>query len=246
MTKVIKLWKIELYRFWRNFGIWLFMVLMVSIILLLASDDTSMLLGDNSIVGIVTSTMKIANLLIVLMVSATVSIYIGKEFKQKTICYEIMSGYAIWKGSLIRTFTCGIMNAIMLQCGIFVYIKIIGRGEQIYSWERYILMFIIICHICTSITLYIMLFREGTTGGCLAFIRFTLLSVAGLFMAEIFFPQPICDIYKALSPMSQWNVVINVEYMIPARYMVGIPLSFLLEYFILIAAIGFLSKRMDF
>lgn len=72
------------------------MVLTMCITLFLASDDTDMLLGDNSTVGIVTSTMKIANLLIVIIVSVVVSIYIEDEFKQKTICYEVMSGYKVY------------------------------------------------------------------------------------------------------------------------------------------------------
>lgn len=243
---MIKLWKVELYRFSRNIIAWIGMVLILCMVLFLASDDTELLLGDNSIAGTITATMRIANLLIVFIVSVTTSIYIGGEFKQKTICYEMMSGFKAWKISLVKTLSCGMINAVILQIGIMLYIKIMEGNQPVYSWGRCILLFFIISHICTSVTLYIMLFRDGAIGGCLAFVRFTLLSVFCMFIAEILLPQSIYDAYMALSPMSQWSVVIHVEYAVPTRYIVGIVCSFLLEYIMLIATIQVVSKKTDF
>lgn len=241
-----KLLKVELYRFSRNAIAWICMVVIMCVVLFSSSDETDMLMGDNSTVGIVTSTMKLANLLIVLIVSVAVSSYIGREFKQKTICYEVINGYRVWHSSLIKTLSCGLLNAIIMSCGIFLFIKIMEGDSHVYSCGRLLLIFVIICHYCTCITLYIMLFRDGAMGGCIAFVRFTLLSVFGLFIAEIVLPQHICELYMALSPLSQWNVVINVEYYVPMRYIVGILGSFALEYLILMIMIHFFAKKTDF
>lgn len=220
--------------------------IMLGVLLFLSSEDTDMLISGNSLLEMITSTLKIANLYIVLFVSVAVAVYIGREFQKKTICYEIMRGYNMWRISLIKTLSCGLINAILLQMVIFIYVMRMGGKEHIYSFGRWCLMFLIICHICTCITLYVVLFRDGGIGGCLAFVRFTLLSVVGVFAAEILLPDMANNIYLAFSPMSQWNVVINVGYAVPFRYIIGIPISFLLEYIILLGAVQVSSKRLDF
>lgn len=238
--------RVEKYRFIKNIFMWIAIVVMLVVLMLISMDDTDMLISGGLMSDMLTSTLKIANLYIVLAVSVTVSIYIGKEFRQKTICYEIMHGYSMWKISFVKTVTCGFVNAVFLQIGILIYVLCMGGKRQIYSLEQWCLMFLIIFRICTCITLYVMVFRDGGIGGCVAFIRFTLLSVFSMFLAEILLPDIGHDIYLSFSPLSQWNTVINVGFDIPIRYIIGIPVSFLFEYTILIGIVHVLSKKIDF
>lgn len=241
-----KLLKVEGYRFFKNLAVWVLAVGLLCMALFLSSDQTDLLLAEETIEGIITSTMKITNLLIVLIVSVAIGTYVGKEFKQKTICYEIMRGFRFWQISFIKTIPCGFILAAILQGGIILYASIMQKNCHVYSLERYLLMYLIICHICTCVVLFAMLFKDGAIGGCLAFVRFTMLNVAALFLAEIVLPRNLYELYTTLSPMSQWSVVINVGYSIPVNYIIGIILSFLMEYMLLMFIIHMKSKNSDY
>ncbi len=241
-----KLWRVERYRFFKDCMIWIAVAVMLSVLLFLSTEDPEMLIGDNTLEGTITSTLKLANIFIALVVCVAVAVYIGREFKQKTICYEVMRGYGMWRIGFIKTLTCGFINAILLQLAIWIYVTSMDGKTNLFSFGRWCLMFLILCHICTCVTLYVILFRDGGIGGCLAFVRFTLFSVMGIFISEIILPDFAQDIYMAFSPMSQWNVVINVRDSIPMIYLVGVPVSFLLEYTLLLVMVQLVSKKKDF
>ncbi len=244
--KISNLYKIEIYRFFHSFLFFVCMVIGFISILFLASDHSDALLGDGTPVGIVASTMQMTNLIIVLLVSITVSGYIGREFKQKTLNYEIMSGYNLWKISLIKTATCGIFIPIMLQLCILGFLTTIPGALQIYSFRNIFFMFILLIHICSCTVLYVMLCRSGTLGGCLAFARFTLIEVVVIFASELFLPGNIYNKCLELSIMSQWNAVTNTDLIMPGEYMISIVAGALAEYIILLAVIQICSKKTDF
>lgn len=119
--QINNLYKAEIYRFIHSSFIFIFMAAGLFGILYLASDNSDVLLGDGTLEGALNSTMRIANLIIALVVSVGISSYAGKEFRLKTICYEIMGGHPLWKISLTKTITCGLFVSILLQFGILFF-----------------------------------------------------------------------------------------------------------------------------
>ena len=107
-------------------------------------------------------------------------------------------------------------------------------------------MFFILCHICTCTVLYVMLCRNGALGGCLAFVRFTLLEVLVLFTAELFVTSDVYNRCKTLSVMSQWSAVTNTDILIPPEYMISIISEAVVEYIVLLVIIQLSSKKFDF
>ena len=244
--RINNLYKAELYRFFHSIFIFIFMAVGLLGIMFLASDNSDVLLGDGTVEGALNSTMRVANLMIVLIVSVGISSYAGKEFRLKTICYEIMGGHPLWKISLTKTITCGLFVSVLLQlCILFFFIAVPG-ALQMYSPLHILFMFIIILHICSCTVLYVILCRNGALGGCLAFVRFTLLEVTVLFAMGLFAPESVCGKCKSLSVMSQWSAASYSGFAIPQEYMAGIILGALMEYAILLVAIQFCSKKVDF
>lgn len=244
--RINNLYKAEIYRFFHSIFIFIFMAAGLFGILFLASDNSDVLLGDGTVEGALNSTMRIANLIIALVVSVGISSYAGKEFRLKTICYEIMGGHSLWKISLTKTITCGLFASILLQLGILFFFVTVPGALQMYSLQHILFMFIIIFHICSCTVLYVILCRNGVLGGCLAFVRFTLLEVMVLFAVGLFVQESVREKCKSLSVMSQWSAVIRSGFAIPQEYMAGIIFGAVVEYAVLLAAIQFCSKKVDF
>ena len=240
------LYKVEIYRFFHSFLIFICMVVSFCAILILASGNSDALLGDGTLLGGVESAMKIANLIIVFVVSVVISVYVGREFKQKTINYEIMSGHHLCKIGFTKTVTCGIFVSVLLLCGILLFFMTVPGVLQRYTFLHIVLMFLIVLHICSCTTLYAMLCRNGALGGCLAFVRFTLLEVVVLFAAKLCVSTDIYNKCRTLAIMSQWSVAVNTDIVIPQGYLTGIVMGTVAEYVLLLGIIRLRSGKMDF
>lgn len=238
------LYNTEIYRFFHSIFIFVCMSAVFLGILFLAVDHSDALISDGTLWGNVSAVLKIANLMVTLIVSVVISGYIGREFKQKTIDYEVMSGCPFWKISLIKTVTCGILIPVMLLVCILLFLAVVSGNIQKQLLIPVLFMFFILCHICSCTALYVMLCRNGILGGCLSFVRFTLLEVAVLFAAGGMAPEGVYSRCKEASVMSQWSVVIHMD--IPPEYRISIVMSGIVEYVILLALIQFFSKRVDF
>lgn len=240
------LYKIEQYRFIHSFFMFICMVTIFFVTIFLAVDHSEALLGDGTQMGAINSTMKVVNLIIVFFVSVVAANYVGREFKQKTINHEVMAGYSLWRICCTKTITCGLCVSIMLQLCIIIFLLSVSGALQMYSLAHTLFMFFVLCHICTCTVLYVMLCRNGALGGCLAFVRFTLLEVLVLFTAELFVTSDVYNRCKALSVMSQWSAVTNTDILIPSEYMIGIISGAVVEYIVLLVIIQLSSKRIDF
>ena len=73
------LYKVEIYRFFHSALLFICMMVSFIALLLLASGNSDALLGDGTLLGGVESAMKIANLIIVFIVSVVISVYVGRE-----------------------------------------------------------------------------------------------------------------------------------------------------------------------
>ncbi len=240
------LYRVEMYRFIHSFFMFICMVTIFFAIIFFAVDNSEALLSDGTQMGAINSTMRVVNLMIVFIVSVVAANYVGREFKQKTINHEVMAGYSLWRICCTKTITCGLCVSLMLQLCILIFFVSVSGALQMYSLVHILFMFFILCHICTCTVLYVMLCRNGALGGCLAFVRFTLLEVLVLFTAELFVTSDVYNRCKALSVMSQWSAVTNTDIVIPPEYMISIIGGAVVEYIILLVIIQLSSKRIDF
>lgn len=244
--KIHNLYKVEWYRFFHSISFFLCISIVYLVILLLASDEPDVLLSDGSSFGVVKATMNIADLVLVLVVSITLSDYVGREFKYHTIKYEIMQGYDLWKVCFVKTITCGMLLAAMFMIATLIFLTAFSGALKLYTFVHIIFMFIILCHICSCTTLYILLCRDGILGGCMAFVRFTLLEVVIFFVMQIFVPGEVLNVCKTFFVMSQWSAVNSSDLMILNENMMGIVVGTFVEYGALLAAIRYGSKKVDF
>lgn len=239
------LYKVECYRFFHSFVLFICMEAGFLAILFLSSDNADVLLGNDTPMGMVKATMRMVNLVAAGIVSAGISNYAGREFKQKTIYYEVMRGYSLWKISMTKTATCGIGVAVLLMCGILLFLAATPGALQAYSFIHILFMFFVLCHICACTTLYVMLCRNGVFGGCLSFFRFILLEVLMFFLLQLFISPEGVEKWKPWFVMSQWSAAVYMDGEIPPEYMTGILLGAVLEYVILLTVIQLSSKKID-
>lgn len=240
------LYKIEMYRFIHSYSMFICMAVIFLATIFFATDHSEALLDDGTRIGAVNSAMKVADLMIVFIVSAAAANYVGREFKQKTVNHEVMAGYSLWRICSTKTITCGIFVSIMLQLCMLIFFLPFSGVLQMYSLKNILFMFFVLCHICTCTVLYVMLCRNGALGGCFAFVRFTLLEVVVLFIAELFAASDVYNGCKALSVMSQWSAVTRADIVIPPAYMISIIGGAVAEYIVLLVIIQLFSKRIDF
>lgn len=239
------LYKVEWYRFTHSFFLFVCMSAIFLAALFFAADNSEALLSDGTQIGAVNSTMKVVNLMLLFIVCIVAANYVGREFKQKTIHHEVMAGYSLWRICCTKTVTCGICVSLMMQLCIFVFVFVMG-ALQMYSLVHILFLFLVLCHICTCTVLYVILCRNGASGGCLAFVRFTLLEVLGLFTTELFVPSDIYGRCKTLSVMSQWSAVVSTDIVIAPEYRISIIGGAVVEYIVLLVIIQLLSKKVDF
>lgn len=239
------LYRVEMYRFTHSFFMFLCMAAIFSATVFFAVDNSEALLADGTYMGAINSTMKVVNLMIVFIASVMAANYVGREFKQKTIHHEIIAGYSLWRICCTKAMTCGLCVSLMLQLCIFIFVSVLG-ALQMYSPVHILFMFFILCHICTCTVLYVMLCRNGALGGCLAFVRFTLLEVFVLFTTELFVTSDVYNSCKVLAVMSQWSAVTNTDIVIAPEYRIGIIGGAVVEYIVLLVIIQLSSRRIDF
>ncbi len=190
--RINNLYKAEIYRFFHSIFIFIFMAAGLFGILFLASDNSDVLLGDGTVEGALNSTMRIANLIIALVVSVGISSYAGKEFRLKTICYEIMGGHSLWKISLTKTITCGLFASILLQLGILFFFVTVPGALQMYSLQHILFMFIIIFHIMRGYGFCKIAFSKTLT--C-AIILPVLILICMMIYLGIFCGLSFCELY---------------------------------------------------
>jgi len=83
-------------------------------------------------------------------------------------------------------------------------------------------------------------------GGCIAFVRFTLLEVVVLFAVKLCVSTDIYNTFRALAIMSQWSVAVNTGIVIPQDYLTGIITGTVAEYVLLLGIIRLRSGKTDF
>ncbi|MBQ4523965.1 MAG: hypothetical protein IJA10_13595 [Lachnospiraceae bacterium] len=242
---VSKLSKVELYRFFKS--ILMFVLIGVGSVgvMLLISSDTSMFETDLSYGSETQSIFKMMGMFFCIVGAVGISVYVGNEFKYKTIYHEIMKGYSSTKIALSKTISCGFIYSFILWSSVLIFLMINPSYLSEFSITRLLLIYIYLFHICSCTLLYVMLCRNGATGGCLAFCRFEFFEVLISFLA-LLLPDDILVWVKGFLTMSQWSYLTTTGVEIPMACYIGIIFSTVIEYFVLMLLLSLSTRKGDY
>lgn len=241
---VIKLCKVELYRFFHSMSIIKYAAVFTLFLLFMSYFNIAFM--DEDITAELVWASLMSNFLYLLaIVCVIIALYIGREFRQKTIHYEIMSGYSINVISFSKSITCGIIIPIILIACILLYFGLLGNGFNKEYSIRFIYMFILFLHICLSTVIYVLIWRNAVLGGCFAFIKFLIFESIIVTIVGNLLSLDIAGSISYLTVFNQWYALIDVENTLDSRCTMCIILSALAEYFILHILIYFRYKKCD-
>ncbi len=239
------LYKIELYRFVKS--LWVFILLSAGcmIMMFLINADSSSFETSQSAAGNFQSVFKIMGIFFCIAAAIGISLYAGREYKSKTIYHELMRGYSLEKIAVSKTIGCGIIFSFILWFAVLVFLAL-NKGYLIsFSPVRFILLYVYMFHICACTLLYVMLLRNGAVGGCLAFCRFIFFEVCIAFFALIL-PDNILIWVKGFLTFTQWSYITSPNVNLPLPCYIGIILSTVTEYLILLLLLKLNGKRIDY
>lgn len=242
---ISKLCKVELYRFCKS----LFMFVLLGVgcigVMLLISVDTSAFETDLSYGSETHSIFKMMGMFFCIVGAIGISVYVGNEFKYKTIYHEIMKGYSSTKIALSKTISCGFIYSFILWSSVLIFLLINPSYFSEFSIARFILIYIYLFHICSCTLLYVLLCKNGATGGCLAFCRFEFFEVLISFFA-LLLPDDILIWVKGFLTISQWSYLTTTSVEIPMACYIGIIFSTVIEYLALILLLSLCSRKGDY
>lgn len=244
--KLNNLIEVELYRFWRSPLSYLGMLIGSALLVMGLFDNSDMLLGGETLAENMSATMRLANIMIALLAAVCISVYIGREYKQKTIHYELMSGCSMVKIAITKTVTCGLISAAIMVCGLMIFYISMPGALALMSGLRIVSLYVALFRVCACISLWIIICRNGAVGGCIGFVRFTLFEVIILFIAEMISDGPLYNLIRNFSMMVQWNTINYFSEDLPLYYFGYIIFSTILEYAFLLGIVRLSSRKTDY
>ena len=173
----------------------------------------------------VLETAHFAFFYILIFLICIIAVYIGREFKEKTIYYEYMRGYHPLEILGAKISTCGIMTAITVTLLTFIYFCLFSVP------------------LTGKVVLQLLIMRSGIWGGIVAFIRFVLLEgVANSVL--LICPEKVrkfCSLFIVLdqsASITQGNISVERA--------LAVPVSFVVEILILAIIYLYMNKKRDF
>ena len=217
--------KVELYRFRHSFSIMKYVIwACVGSFAVCIFDFAS---AEEKVSSeAVLETAHFAFFYILIFLICIIAVYIGREFKEKTIYYEYMRGYHPLEILGAKISTCGIMTAITVTLLTFIYFCLFSVPLTGKVMLQLLLIFLIMLHWCCAAVFYIMIMRSGIWGGIVAFIRFVLLegvanSVLLICPEKV---RKICSLFIVLdqsASITQGNISVERALAVPVSFAVG-------------------------
>lgn len=237
--KKSNLFRIELYRFFHSISIMKYVVLIPLILFFMSYINLAGL--ESEITGkMVWASMAPDFLYLLAFICAIIAVYIGREFRQKTIYYEIMSGHTFCKISFSKTMTCGIIIPVVMIICMMTYLLLFPVAWCEDFFLRIFCLLLLFLHVCSCTVLYVILFRSSVIGGTFAFIKF--------FVIEAVLQLPLNKEgtwVKGLLIFEQWYRLLNIEEPLSKEWVISILASIITEYGILQGILLWHSKRSD-
>lgn len=237
--------KIEVYRFFHSMPIVKY-VIIIPLILFFMSYINIYDMGDKISGSLVWASIGSSFLYIIIFICVFIAVYLGREFKQKTINYEIMKGYGYCEIALSKIVTCGmIVTTIITMCMLlYLYCFQDIRCEDFII--RILGVFILFFHICTVAIFYVLLCRSAIGGCVISMIRIfviedmlqaMLYNLSFIHERRIIMKQMICN---------QWLELIHADIMITPEIICNIVIATLFENVFMQLVLLWVSKKCDF
>lgn len=232
MKRIHNLCKVETYRYFHSMSIIKYNIF-IPMILLFISYINIVCSGSEVTEKLVWASMAPDFLYLLALICTVTAVYVGREFFQKTIRHEIMSGYGFCEIAFAKTITCGVMTAAIIEMCMLIYLGILLPTFCKDFLMRILLLFVLFIHLCSVTTLYVLLCRNSVVGGCLSFARFLLTDAA----LQIAVSGPATGHREVLlikwMVFNQWHELINIESPLSREVIVGIAAAAIIEYGIL-------------
>ncbi len=192
---------------------------------------------------IVFKTSHFAFFYILIFTICIIGIYIGREYKEKTIYYEYMRGYHPFEILGAKISTCGIVISIAIIIMTCVYLCVFGVPIDFKVIGQLMLMFLIVMHWCCGTIIYIMIMRSGILGGVIAFVRYVLFEgVANTLL--LLFPANVRKGLALYVTLDQCASVTAGNISVPGT--IAIIVSLIAEIVVLTIIYGYVNKKKDF
>ena len=242
--KLLRLCKIEVYRFFHSLEIIKYFVIIPIVLVMMCYMNIFSVRNDISIAAIWGSMSQIY-LYILISLIILISIYVGREYRYKTVNYEVIREFGICRIAMSKTFTCGILVPCVYTICLLTYLFFMTDNFTPELIWRMILMCVVHTHICALTVLYVMLCKNGVLGGVVAFAR--------LFIWEIIVQLILTDSKSKIAKLilqfqmfQQWNDIISIESPLRSGYILVILISTIVEYGILLFLLRLFKKNNDF
>ena len=234
--------KIEIYRFFHSASIVKY-VIFIPLVLFFTSYINISDLGDAFTGEMVWASMSSVFLYLLALICVIMAVYVGREFRMKTIYYEVMRGYGFGRIALSKTVTCGILIPAMLLVCMVIYLVIFPAALCDGFFLRVLLIFVLFIHLCSCSMLYVLLCRNGAVGGSIAFVRFFVLETVARMAAGRFVSDRAGELIMKLNVFSQWFELIAVETVLSRECMICIFAAAVAEYGVLMGILEWKSGR---
>lgn len=156
-----------------------------------------------------------------------------------------MRGYIFCQIAWSKTITCGILISGIIVICMMAYLSIFTAVKCDDCVIRIFCLFILFFHICSSATLYILLFRNPVAGGVAAFFRFMVFeSILQIIVSAL----PIDGIEMLITKsmiFNQWIKLISIEETLNMEYIRLIIVAALIEYVVLQSILRLSSEVID-
>lgn len=166
----------ELYRFMYSFSIFKYLPLLSGVLLVLCYMDILFAECEDKSVRATQAWAELGTSFtyVVLMIIAVVSIYVGREIKNKTLNYEIMRGMSTFRISLAKTVSCGLFIPIIVIICLLVYLSIFQAITDKQDLFRLFLIMLVLSHIASVALMFILICKNAIIGAIITFVKFVL------------------------------------------------------------------------
>lgn len=243
--KTKQLMKIELYRFWLSLPLFIIGCILALGVMFLLKTNPQDLRTSDMVSDSINSAMKIMGMIFCIIISIVIAVYVGREYRLKTILHEVIRGYTQSKIVVSKTISCGVVFAFMLWIIQMIFFLVSSSAREYITFGRSILFFFYLLHICSAALLYVMISRNGIIGGCITFCRFEFVDLLIAILVNLL-PEKISYVLKCFLPVLQWGLLINSEANIAPIHYVGVIGSTAIEYVFLLWIVLIRAKKEDY
>lgn len=226
----------ELYRFLYSFSILKYLPLLSGVLFVLCSMDMLFVEGKDKLAIAMQAWAELGTCFayIVLMIITVVSVYIGREIKNKTLNYEIMRGMSTFRISLDKTVSCGVFIPFIVIVCISVYLFIFQAITDKQDLLRLLLFMLVLSHIASVLLMFILICKNAIAGAIIAFAKFTLVETAFSEAAKNIISEPMHQMIQKMCVFDQVsNITIENASTSLSEAVLYVVISFAIEYLLL-------------